>query len=518
MDRVGIPDLSALKGATDIERLVKRARTPYSGSFDSQGWALVNKSALLLADLIVQSVPIVQTSQRLNEEMVRQGGLQITIGKGDGKNYDSDTLLGKTWLNWAASAVYPDQCKYGFALATYVRPPAATAALYSPLEDTFSEMNYEPRVLDVHQCDIYHKKNILGESMWVVCEAASGPGLPFALIDNPLQPRPIPNVYVFWIQCPDALGQPRSAVLGLCDKLVYLNRLRATALISAERRALPPIVTEHVNNPKEPEANGVPAYGNEYCGPTGDGKVDPEKQAKKAAVDAYMNRLVRFRNTTTADEQQVFAQYAALVANTMVHEQKMQAEQGAQIHLPYERKLARQLQSEPPGMELMRLEIHFEQEALLAHGIPPGMIQPESTHGKMVTNENAQVIYTQHMKTLKQDLVGPIEVLLRRIFTAPIVLKYAAQNRATRPRVQMQDLTITVRMFGIPPYERLLQYYQMGVLKYSALKRSLASIDCIPEEDFETFARLSVKDLLTKGKPDKPPAAAGTATKKRKRE
>jgi hypothetical protein len=460
---------------------------------------MVDKSRLRLAGAMREQIPAIRIAMRVDREAIKHGGVVLGIGKNKKKRVND--LFAKTVLNWA-TRLNADQDTFGFGIAKAARPQAGIQALFNRDQDSFSDFEQQVFAIDPRSVDVYHKANLLGEHMWVVCE-------PPDHIKGTMQPVPIPGCYVFWRDPPDEAGMPRSTVLSLYPAYQFLHAMEECQLVSARKRASPPLVTERVVSQKDPQLQGILPM----CGDgDGDNKTGYEEITLK---EQLMDRMVRLENTMGGPEKRLLSSYTSLLGIAAAQVQQ-EMTLGERFDLPAERKLAKQVQAEGPGMELQKLQIHFEQVVLMTFGIPPGQIQPESTHGKMVSNDNIREVYNTHLSTKKQELVLAMEVMLRKVYQMAISVRYAVKYKASLVETIKDNTLITVELASIPDELSMTTYYEKGWLKWDALRDYLATKHVLPLESFEDTPKLTQMDLLTKGKPP-PPPADGKQQKKRKR-
>ncbi len=131
------------------------------------------------------------------------------------------------------------------------------------------------------------------------------------------------------------------------------------------------------------------------------------------------------------------------------------------------------------------------------------MIQTESSHGKVVLNDNAKQLFDLHMASLKQQLLPVLHILLRHIYRKQLALRTLIRTplRAKVTRKDLEDSTrIVITMPGIPPMEQLDAMYLSGILTYEYYIACKASIYGMPIEAFEKKPKLSVRDHLDSGK------------------
>lgn len=505
MDQIGVP---SIKGRTpeqdkaDNASLVQRARQPYDATQIMQiGWKLVDKQRLKLALKMRNEIPILRTALRVTGEAIKQSGLIVRIGKSSSTKYKTDDLFGKTILNWGVQMA-EDQETFGFGVAMGAPAQPEIASLFSKSQDTFGDLEKQLFALPVCNLDIYHRQNVLGEHQWVVCEP---PDImdPFMRSGSPL--KPIPGCFVFWRNPPDENGNPQSTVLSLMSDYFWLEEMKACALGAARKRSNPVLVTERVVVQKDPQLHGIIPLPGDDCDET---KVEQITMREK-----LMDRALSIERSMGNWERAELNKYSAALGS-IVSQLQAESSFGDRLDLPAERKLVRQVAAESPGMELQKLQIHFEQKVLMAFGIPPGMIQPESTHGKMVSNENAMEIMNAHLGANKQSIATAIQVMLRKLYQEKVAARYALQYKPSLVQL-IQNTQITVELPSIPPEAKIQMFYEKGWLKYDALVGILSTLHLIPAEHFETTPKLSQMDLLTSGKPAKEPTAKGQPRKRK---
>lgn len=501
MDRVAVPVIAGRTRAqddSDQQRLVEEARKPFSSQLEESDWVMVNKGDIALAQHIYDSCPIMQTATVLYTDAMKQGGLSVQVGNGSVKTFKTNDLFGKTLLNWLADGNTMWDI-FGFFMALAAPPNPSVADLYSGIEDTFSDVREQLFLIPHHKVDVYHKINLLGEHQWLVCEPPDNKlsmvsGLLSAVggaATTPAMGRPIPNCFVFYKTPPDAQGRIRSKVMTLKEDFLWLQTMRRTALDAAKRRANPVLVTEHHDKKEDVMLHGTIPFENEFA-------RQPQNVPDLSLRDRFINKLVRYRNAfSDADQAQINS--CSAVLSSMVSEFENEVLGAARVDLPPEKKLARPVNAESPGIELVKLQIHFEQQVLQVFGIPPGMIQPESTHGKMVTNENAMTTYNLSLAARKHEVLVPVQIMLRKLYQGQLMAKYAFKYKPSL-RDLVLNTRIVVTMPGIPPLEKLDQYYLAGLLKHDAYVAYLSSVHGIPKEHFETTPKISQLDLLTNGK------------------
>lgn len=495
MDQVGIQ--SAHVKEADHARIVKEAREHYNlNDVQQLGWAKVNKERLRVAEWMKDNIPAIQTPMTMDREAIEHGGIILRIGKSARKR--TNDLFAKTMLSWATQ-INADQDTYGFAIAMTAPPQAGIRALFNKDQDSFDDVGQQIFAVCPLDVDVFHKRNTMGEHLWVVCKPSNSSF-------SSLQPIPIPGCLVFWRRPPDEAGMPRSTVLSLLPAYQWLEEMKACALVAARKRSAPPLVTERVMSQKDPQIHGIL--------PSGGCDTDESKTTGVEEItmkERVMDRMVRLENAMGGAEKRAMEQVASILSTAAA---QVQAELtlGERFDLPAERKLARQLQAEGPGMDLQKLQIHFEQVALMAFVIPPGEIQPESTHGKMVSNDNIKEVYNRHLSYKKQKLVLAIEVMLRRVYQAGVSMKYLRQNKESlmaggkaKYKESLVELikertAITVELANIPDEASMISYYQSGWLKYEALRDYLSTKHGLPLDSFEDAPKLTQMDLLTQGK------------------
>lgn len=506
MDQVGIQSVKGFTpSAAEHSKFVAEARTPYDLDDIRQfGWKLVDKQRLLLADWMRNTIPAIQMAKRIDGEALKHGGISLRIGQGKPQRKRTNDLFAKTILNWAAR-IDSDQDTFGFAVAMTAEPQPGIKQLFNRDYDSFSDVGQQIFAVPVTQVDVYHKQNLLGEHLWVVCKP------PDMLTGGQMRPVPLPGCFVFWRTPPDVNGEPQSIVLSLLPAYQFVEEMKVCALQAARKRAAPPLVTERVESKQDPQLEGIlPLPG--QC----DTKATTEVE-EITMKDRLMDRMVRLENTLNSDQLGMVKQFSSVLGMAA---KQIQQEMvlGERLDLPAERKLVRQLQAEAPGMELQKLQIHFEQIVLMAFGIPPGEIQPESTHGKMVSNDNIREVFNTHLSHKKQELVLAMEVMLRHVYRAGIALRYALKYKPSLVETIKQNSVIRVELPSIPEEKQMMQYYELGMLKWEALREYLSTKHVIPLESFEDKPQLTQMDLLTNGKPPELSAAKKKKpTKKKKR-
>jgi len=468
---------------------IKQERQPFQGDLDDR-YVRISQADAFKAQQMFDNIPMLQIVEEINTESFRRGGMTIQIGPGTGKPLKpSDASGSETWMNLALQAKHSKQL-FGFAVVTFAPVIQDLLAFFESGDNPLKILKVVPCILDPLQVDIYHYENLLREHNWIVRQKPNmGPGSDGSLL-GPI----IPLTFVFtdpnFGPRPD--GSLRSKVLALRDAYDELCQFKLFALRAEERRSAPSLVTERVQHPKDPTVNGlIPNLDSMDC--AGDRKHD-----QISAADRFADRLVRISNVFSPEQHNAIVKeylaQSAIRGSIMMDDER--------VDLPAERKLARQVLAEAPS-ELKEKEIRFDQLVLQQFGIPPAMIQPESAHGKMVSNENAMEIYRQHLAAMKHELLTPILFMVRQIHQSVVREAYLNRHGGKQGLTYEKfysDTKITVALHGLPPEDKLDQFYQQGLLRYDAYIQTLSGIHGIPLDYFEKEPAISREDLLTSGK------------------
>jgi hypothetical protein len=469
------------ENAEDQTRIAAYARKPYYNNghgFPHSGWCYVNSIDVKDAEDMYRNNSQIRLPVDINLNALLGGGIQFgREGKHSGELKEWSSAVWLTFISDALKALW----MYGFVVWTWVPQPGAGAI---------------PCVVPLQKLEVMFKLNILGEPMWAIREMDSIP----SLFGNTQQTAPpLNNFYVYTWHAPSAIGNLNSEVLSLRPTFQYLEQLKRCAVIAEIGKCRPAVITEEVETKQDVKLSGVFS------------ETDLQDNFTDEALTHYAARRTQFANTMPRDE-----------FLNLTHEIRYMFESqfgdhlGPRLDLPKHRKLARYPLPQAPG-QIRELILLAQQNALMIFGIPPAMIQAESSKGKINLDMNAQAMYAHHMRNLKQKVLAMVHGVYSIIYGGQHVADYLLKI----PLTESADLTkareaahVTITMPGIPPESILKELYLEGTLKYEAYRQYMSANYSIPIEHLEATPKLSIKDLLTGGKAEKTTAAAAAAAKK----
>jgi hypothetical protein len=374
-----------------------------------------------------------------------------------------DDQYSQIWSNWG-TRIIEQQDMWGFAVATFVSDPIH---------------GFVPCVLNLLDgIEVRHRVNKFSEQLFAFYQqpaASTGLG-PSSL--------PLPNVYVFCLTPPGMGGEIRSNVAALMPTILHLERMQQFDLLAHQKRSNPVVMTEHVDYPWK--ADALPPEPSRY----------PVATPKEERSLILLDRIARHANAFGVASPSTLLDKADAVLALL------SSSTGAPVHdLEYGRKYVAPQLAEPP-VDIDRLRLSYQQLVMMQWGMPPGVYQPESTHGKIGQSETAKKIFDENIRTIKDRVGGYIadmyHIIWDRIHMERKILSTSIDESLTDHKL-FASTHVEVSIPGRPSEEVFLRLHREGSLKWKYYRQLQSSIHCIPLDAFEEEQKLSLLDLLTEG-------------------
>jgi hypothetical protein len=338
------------------QQLAEYARRPYDRTlFRDNKYVNIHPGDVRLVQTIWNFDSSLRTAFNLNVNAALGGNLMLER-KNKQLPKQMNDLICYFWLQFIRDALR-DKWLYGFVIWTWVPQPIIGAI---------------PRVVPPDQVETMYHQNILGESMWAVRETGADQGI-FGKNED-TQPYDLENFYVYTWDPPDRNGRLRSPIIVLSQNLTYLEGLKQCSIRAEMRRSFPAIITEHVECKTDPNWDNV---FDKHRGIVSGSDMERERE-RLGFVERRAEQMNRFANSMTREE---FMNYTNDCM--MIQEARNSDFIGPRLDLPNCRKLARHPLPEAPT-DLLKWKLQMQQEVFMLFGIPPSMIQAESSKGKIL--------------------------------------------------------------------------------------------------------------------------------------
>jgi hypothetical protein len=404
-----------------------------------------------------------------NDTLIRQSAQMVCTHVFSGKvriqrTGESEALdehMSAIWSSFGLQ-VLEQQDQFGFAAATFVSDPVYRRV---------------PRVLNLLDgIEIRHRVNIYNEQLFAFYQRATN-GL-FTDI------MPIPNVYVFCYTPPTINGHIISSVNSLLPHVKHLSRMTVYSQIAESRRCNPPVLTETVERKTIADVD-----------------IDPVSRIQVSPADerrlSMLDKLARHANTIGVHSPGVLMDKMDTILSSLngigigpIHE----LEAG-------KRYVNSQLAEGPANID--KLRVMNQQLCMMEFGIPPAMMQAESTHGKIGHNADARKTFDGHINMVKDRITGYIADMYHIMWDKQTMRNVIVGKPITEPLSDeevVSSTSIQVSIPGRPSEETYKELYREGSLKRDAYIRYQSGMHHIPLESFETEPTLSLLDILTTGK------------------
>jgi hypothetical protein len=442
-----------------------------SGLFASGDYVRINVPYLNELSRRYHNDPIIRIVAEAVQSRVFSGKVRIHktgAGGGEEKKAGDDLLsdqYSQIWSQWGMQ-ILEQQDIWGFAVATFVSDEIH---------------GFVPRVLNLLDgIEIRHRMNKFSEHLFAFYQhptVSSGLG-PSSL--------PLPNVYVFCATPPGQRGEIRSKVASLQGPAEHLDKMTQFSIVAESKRCNPVVMTEHMEY----------GFRTSFDDPAMSGSRYPRISSEQERCASLLDRLTKHANVFGVSSPGALLEKAdhlmALLASPA----------GAPTHhLDSDRKYVAPQMAEPP-IDLDKLRLSYQQLVMMQWGMPPGMMQAESTHGKIGHNEDARKIFDENVRSIKDKVAGYIadmyHIMWDKVLMERAILSTPLHERLTERKL-VSATHVEVSIPGRPSEVVYTQLYREGTLKWEHYKRYQAGMHSIPLDAFEEKPGLSRIDLLTEG-------------------
>lgn len=476
-------DSGRIDGYDEQLKLVKRARRAY-GQTDFRGlqdrrFVQIPASEIKKHFDAYDFDPIIQIATTTNLNAALGGSISITDNPSDDGAEEDETDLAE-WRSYImvsmAKAGYRTGKAIGF-IPWVIIPHSRDVG--------------EPRPLNLDNVDVFVSVNPIGEPMYAFFERSTDPAQHATFFQGMFVGRPILNVYVTTWTAPGSDGTIKSVVATLLKSDDYMDDFKQSARRAIRRLANPLFVTSALPLKYDAQSGG-----------------DDVKSlaAAKASAGQQKDQVMRAVTLVEQARGRLDGQGFESVHEAMMVKHRLLRgnAEGPRVDIEHGRVLESQVKPETP-QDLVQITIMHMSLILTAFGVPPSMIMSESARGRIASGDdaNAATIFRNAQMSLKQDLVQFVSQMYNAIHNPAKLEAYLLRQPLDR-QVSDRELakavnTVRIIISGTPPETELKELYGIGMLKYSAFRRYVSTMHCIPLSDLHEEPQISVMDLLTGG-------------------
>jgi hypothetical protein len=397
----------------------------------------------------------VQAAANIMLDSLLNGGVEF---RRKSKHLDERAKLwySRVWTKWIRE-VYRSIMAIGWVACSWV---------------PHSEYMGEPVVLSLDHLDADMAQTYLGKTYFRLFERMQNVG-PLDIIYRKFKSAQVevPNVRVFILDAPNRDGTLRSRISVLRPDIAHGDELARLTLEAERNRARPLMVTEFQQEHTSSSVVNAPPITSGALYGNGSGPIDDSFEHLTNDLNAGANRTMK-----------------TYLPN--------------QVYLEPNRKLVQHKSADVPA-EFLAFRIARMERVFMIFGIPLSMISNVGSKGGRKDtgtgqNSNAQMLFLNAQKDLRQTLLSFAKVLYMDIYNDALIREHAAEHPdddRLDPKTLASEIDVTISMPSLPDDDVLYDMYMKGLIQNSAMIECLSARHGLPHSAFNAKPNISVKEL-----------------------
>ena len=386
---------------------------------------------------------------------------------------------------------------------------------------------FNPRVMYMKDVKAYFHTNVFRRTTWMFREesARNSLSLDFAAAlgskADGIGGRVLRNVFVHTIIPPAPDGSVRSKIVSLQGETSFVETRKGFALNAEGLNSNPLTYTEaREQRPDAILGRVVPddglslSSGSSGSGASADDLIAAKRRRMaERLADDEIRRQVDLANRLGPTNYR--AVHQALTEKIW---KNLGSENGRRVDIEDDRRLVNGPVAQAPA-DLIQSQVYRQQMVFMLLGIPPALIQPESTRGRLSEN-NSISLFQKHVQLRKQQMVAIAKAIYEKCHAAELAEQYTSRIPVDEKitDIPADAMSVEITLPGIPEDSILEKLYAQGLLKYEAYVEHMSVSHSMDQSNFNKSAKIPEGFQPATGQgPKSNASSSGSKGTKRKR-